>query len=192
MMLLLLSSGLLDAVPSALAALPPLPDCTGLAGCGGPSANVLVLNAGRIAQLLLRVAGGVASFFVVWCAINMIVYSYDSGKVAGYRYGVLYALAGLALSGSAQLIIGWVLTVNYGGSNLPLDILATSANALYTVLNAVFALSLVIGGIRMVIAQGQQDQFSAGRSTVIWSIIGAVIANAAAILVRAVAGYLGV
>lgn len=187
------------AVPSAIAANPqalqqPIPGCgdAGLVGCGNAPGNPLVGGIIYIANLLIDFAAGAAVLLIIWAGFQMLISEGDESKVSTARKGVLYAVLGLMLAGTAQLIVGFVGTQDFtgNGDTLPIQILAGAAEVLLTVFNAVFLVVVLLAGIRMVIAQGKADEFNKGRNWIFWSVIGAIIVNIAYALVTAFINFL--
>ncbi|MEX0934226.1 MAG: hypothetical protein WDZ42_00320 [Candidatus Saccharimonadales bacterium] len=69
-------------------------------------------------------------------------------------------------------------------------IFQTVANTLLLLLGAIAVIMLIIGGIRYVVSQGDSSAIESARNTILYAIIGIVIAFLAFAAVRFVAGQL--
>lgn len=180
----------------AFNAVPPTP-CTGLIGCGAGSANVALEAIPDLATLMIYIAGGAGVLFVAWAGLQMVLALGNESKLGEQKWAVGYVIGGLTLAILSQVIVSLVgtepnLGVISSGNDAPLDIIAAGVNIILTVFNTVFAGAIIIGGIRMVYAQGKSDEFNTGRKIIFWSIVGAVITNLANAIVQAVATVFGV
>lgn len=180
-------------VPVALADTIPAPSgeiCDPLlVNCGGGASNVLAANFPEVLIWILNFASALAVFFIVWSGFNMVIALGDEGKISKSRWGVVYALLGLFIAISSQVIVAFVGTMNMGEAGSPAAVVINVGGAaiasLRILLNASFVIVIVTAGIRMVYAQGKSDEFNKGRTTIVWAIVGAVIMNLAAAIIRA-------
>lgn len=183
--------------PSAYA-LNVLPDtpCTGLIGCGGASSNVILENIPQLASLMITIVSGCAVLFIAWAGLQMVFAVGDDGKIGEQKWAILYVLGGLGVAIFSQTIVTLVGTEpnlnTITASNLPVGAIAAGVRIILTIFNAIFAVVIIVGGIKMVYAQGKSDEFNSGRHIVFWSVIGAIITNLANALVQALAGLFGV
>lgn len=180
----------------ALSAVPSTP-CTGLIGCGGGSSNIALAAIPDLAIIMISIAGGAGVLFVAWAGLQMVLALGNEGKITEQKWAVVYVLCGLALASLSQLIVSLVGTEPRlddidAGPTAPLQVIAAGVDIILTVFNTVFAAAIIVGGIRMVYAQGKSDEFNIGRKIIFWSIIGAVITNLANALVQVIAAMLGV
>jgi len=169
--------------------------CTGLVGCGQGAENILVEGIPHVALILLQVAAGGSVLAIVWAGFQMVFSWGDTGKIAQARMAILYSLLGLGISVLSQFIISSVISENIVTSdptNIHLSIIGGIIRYLRNILNAALAIAVVFGAVRMVLAQGKQDEFTKGRVAVTWAIIGAVIVNFAAAIATIASGLLGV
>lgn len=174
-------------------ALPPASEiCNPLIyGCGGAAANVLSANAPEFLLWMLHIAAAICLAVIVWSGFGMFLSLGDEGHISKNRMNVLWALIGLVLVLSAQVIVGAVGTTNFGQTTgEPLLLLAgvfrVFIASIRMILNITFVIVAVIAGIRMVYAQGKQDEFTKGKTMLIGAISGALIVNLATALIRAV------
>lgn len=195
---------LLSAVFSAFATqvayaqlnvLPSTP-CPGIVGCGGGSQNVILENIPQLATLMITLGSGAAVLFIAWAGFKMVLALGDDGQIAEQKSAILYVLGGLGIAILSQTIVTLVGTEpnlnDITPGNLPVDALAAGVRIILTLFNGVFAVAIIIGGIRMVYAQGKSDEFNTGRRIIVWSIFGAVVTNLANALVQALAAIFGV
>jgi hypothetical protein len=68
--------------------------------------------------------------------------------------------------------------------------LATVLTIVFGILGALSLLMIVIGGFRMVEAQGNPDGIKRGRNTVIYALVGLILAISAQVIVAFVLGSL--
>lgn len=180
--------------PMAAGAVVPDAPCQGLVGCGGGPSNVILNNAAQFADLLVQIAAGLTVLFIVWSGFSMIIAQGDESKIGQFKNGILNALGGLAIVMMAQVITSFVGTQDYnlGTTVLPLGLIAAGVEILLTLTNVTFVVFIMLGGLRMVYAQGKSDDYNRGRTTVVWCVIGAVVINLANALVQAFIRLFGV
>lgn len=173
---------------NAQAALPP-PLCGPLPGCGGP-ANVLVLAAiPEIARVLLNLAVGLALLFVMVGGARYILNFGRDSELEKAKTTIFWALAGLVLALASHRIVTVIITEPLipAGSNDPVfSLLQSGVRILLLLLNVTFLLVVVLGGMRMVYARGQEDEVTKGRIMVAWAVIGVLVINVAPLVVKAV------
>jgi len=169
--------------------------CTGLVGCGSQPGNILINGVPHIALILLQIAAGGCVLAIVWAGFQMVLSLGDGGKISQAKNAILFALLGLGISVLAQFFISSVVSEYVPTSDpttIHLDIIKGIIRYLRNILNAALAVVIVIGAVRMVLAQGKQDEFTKGRTAIMWAAIGAIIVNFAAIIASVASGILGV
>ncbi len=189
----------LSFLPKAFAVTLPAAYCNGTIGCGGGPANIvysaLVGNDG-IAQMMLRIAAGLAVLFIIAAGVQMVISLGDESKITQYKWAMAYSLIGFCVVIVAQFIVASVGSENYGqigdATQLPFNILSNAARLLRTVLNVLFVLIMVVAGLRMLYAQGKSDEFETGKKMLTWAIVGAVLINLATAFVIAVTDFFGI
>lgn len=185
--------GLLVEKAHAIASLPI--QCDGLVGCGRQPANLFLTGIPKVALFILQIAAGLSVLSIVWAGFQMVLSWGDTGKIGQAKNAILFSLLGLGISVMSQFFISSVVT-EYVPTGDPtmihINIMRGIANYLRNVLNAAMAIAIVLGAIRMVMAQGKQDEFSKGRLAVTWAIIGAIVVNFAAAIASIASGLLGV
>lgn len=171
---------------------PPLL-CNGLFGCGRPPENVLLgFTLPTAAGILIQLAAGGAIIAVVVAGVQMGVSYGEEGAITNARKAILFALGGLALALSAQPIVAFVTTENYGqlsgGSDLlfgPGGAFASAIRIIMTLFNVGFVLLVIIAGLRMINSRGNMDEFKKGGEMIKWAVIGGVIVNLSRAVVQA-------
>lgn len=180
--------------PMAAHAIVPSTPCTGLVGCGQGAANIIMNNATPFADLMLQVATGLSVLFIVWAGFNMIIAMGDDSKISQFKWGILYSMLGLGIALVSQVLVSFVSTHDYNldSTVLPVGLIGAAVSILLNLMNVAFVCVIILGGVRMVYAQGKSDEFNKGKSTIVWAIGGAVVINIANALVQAFIGLLNV
>jgi len=191
-MFLRLSALWLFAFPMLAIAAVPLTPCGNLPGCSSGvvvPANVVVDNLSDIANFLILVAAALAVLFIVYAGFRMVISMGDESQITEQKNAVLYVLVGLLVVILAQMIVGFVVTQDYGQTGNPNDFFlnatASVVSIMLTLFNAAIVVMVIVGGAYMVHSQGKSDQFTKGKTIITWCIIGAVIANLSNALIEA-------
>jgi len=171
---------------------PPTIVCNPLIGCGSGTANIVAKNAPIVLVWMLNIATAIALAVIIWSGFTMLLSMGDESKISKGRWNVLYALLGLVLVISAQVIVSVVGTTDFGqatGDPLTLvgNLFAAFITSARVILNITFVIVTVIAGIRMVYAQGKQEEFTKGKTMIIGAIFGALAINLGPALLRALA-----
>lgn len=181
---------ILTTLPDTVLAVAP-PTVPGMSG--GPT-NVLadqVIPA--IVDMLLRIATGVSLIFLVIAGFNMMLSWGDEGKTTEARWGVIYALGGLAVAIMARMIVGVIVTE---GSLVAVtdevSLMRAVVTMLVTIFNGIFIIIIVFGGFRAVFARGKPEEFNRARFMIAWAIGGAIVVNTANAAVHALTSFFGV
>jgi hypothetical protein len=172
----------LVALPMAAFAVDPYPPilCNGLFGCGSPAENVLLnYTLPTAAMVLIQLAAGGAVIAIVLAGVQMVLSYADEGKVSNARKSVIYTLGGLALAFSATSIVSFVATEDYGVGGGIVGVMANAIRIIMILFNVAFALVVILAGMRMVTAGGNEEEFRKGAQVIKWAIVGAVIVNVA-------------
>lgn len=172
----------------------PLPACgafVGLFGCGGPVNLIGDTVIPNVVIFLIRVVAACAVLFTVYAGVNIILSNGDTGKRDKARFGIVWALVGLFTALSSQMIVGFVLTQEYGQTAAPTDliiggVIKAGVNIMLTLVNSIIGIVVIVQGYRMVLAQGKTDAFNEARAGVINAVFGAIIVNMALVLVRVI------
>ncbi len=180
---------------TAHAAFPDTP-CPGLIGCGGRSANIVITNLPALGSLMVMIAAALSVVFIVLAGLRMVTALGDEGEVGAQKKAVLHVMIGLLIVILSQSIVGFAGTQKYGQGDNPLNLFlngsAHAVSIMLTIFNAAMIIAVIIGGARMVYAQGKSDEFNKGKTIITWCIGGAIIANLANALVQSLAYIFGV
>jgi hypothetical protein len=180
---------------SVLAVDPPYPPCGVLPGCEAMS-NVLNDTAiPSIAKFMVRLAGGLGVIFVmIGGGITMLNWG-DESKISRGKWAVIYALLGLGLAVISQLLVGYIVTEDYGQgapTNLIFaNVLPSVVDIMLTVLNSVFAVVIIIAGVRMARTEGKPDEYNRAQTMVVYACAGAVLVNLSYTLVLVALDFFG-
>ena len=177
---------------AAYAQAPGVDPCQFAGGCNPVTGRRIIFN--TIQQLGSFFGAGAAGFAVLFVIIGgiMLMFSFgDEGQITKGRNAIIYAMAGFALALAAQVIVSFVVTsfISSGvvQSNLfVFDLMRLFTSIFLSAFNALLAVVFIIAGVRMVLAQGKEDEFSKAKNALFWAIIGAIIINVAHALVRGV------
>lgn len=146
------------------------------------------------AALLLRIVSGLSVLFIVWGGILMLISMGDDTKTAQAKWAIIYALMGLFGAILSQAFVGTVakpLTIG-AGETVEASVIKTAVGFLVNAVNVIFLSMIIFAGIRMLLGQGQPEEFSRAKKVIAWAIVGAMIVNVARTLVRAVLSIFGI
>jgi cbb3-type cytochrome oxidase subunit 3 len=166
---------------------------TGFNVLGANSGILLILLA--ILDDLFRAAGLLAVVFVIIAGTQFILGQGKPGEMEKARMGILNALVGLGISLVAIAVVSYLgsrLGAGSGTSTGPLGInlsslpnpagadsgslLQTALSIVFGLLGAIAFLVIVIAGFQYVSSQGDPQTTSNAKSTIVYALIGLVIA----------------
>ena len=173
-----------------LAQEPPPVACTGLPGCGSDPSNVFVESViPTVLDLLYKAAAAGAILSIIWGGFLMLFSGGEDGKIGQGRKSIYYGLGGLGLAMSANALVGFFVTEDWGvqgGGDIVFEgVLPTIVRIALSLFNVAAVLIIIIAGFRMALAQGKTDEFKHGGKAVMWAAIGAIIVNVSRALVEA-------
>jgi len=185
-----LALSLAIAPHALLAQEPPDVACTGLPGCGEGPENVFETSIIPTAlDLLFKAAAAGAVLAIIWGGILMLFSGGDDSKVGTGRKSIYYAFGGLGLALSANALVGFFVTEDWGtqggGDVIFSGVLPALVRIALTLFNIAAAVVIIIAGFRMALSQGKSDEFKHGGKAIMWAAIGAVIVNVSKALVEA-------
>ena len=163
-------------------------------GCRGGPENIFATTLPNLAIILLQIVTGFAVLIIVWAGFQMVLNLGDEGRVGKQKTNIFYALAGLFVAISSQMIVSIVATHPWnagGGPNLVINVIAAAVGGLLTIFNGVFVIAIVYYGMRMLMASGDSGAFNNARTGITWAIVGAIVVNLANALVQGVTSYFG-
>lgn len=162
----------------------------------GANSSLLLIGLAIIDDLL-RIAGLLAVIFVIYAGVKFIMSQGSPDEAAKARSTAINALVGLAITMVAIAFVSFlgnqVGGTTQGGvgnnlnlSSLPNPIGADNGNIIQTVLSIVFAIMgalsfmvIVIAGFRYSLSQGDPKSAAQAKSTIIYALIGLILAIAA-------------
>jgi hypothetical protein len=175
--------GAVTAMPSMglLAQIPPPTPCGNLPGCGGPDPILLTVTLPAIAFEMMRIAGVAGFLAVLWAGYQMVLSRGKSDETTNARWAIIFAITGVAIAFTSQLMVSFVATEDYG-QNAPGDLLYTGiipavVRILLTLLNAIFLIMIIIAGYRFMSSAGRSEEGTEAKAMITWSIVGAIIVN---------------
>ena len=167
--------------------------CGALPGCGGAAVNVITEVAiPEVARIILNVIAGLALIFMIVGGARWILsFGREEEHTKGFKT-MAYALAGLILALTSHRIVTIIITEAYLAPGMTaftvdpvFEIFRTAVRIMMLLLNTVFLLMIVLGGMRMVTARGKQEEVTKGKTTVHFAIFGAIAINVAPFIVKA-------
>lgn len=161
--------------------------CVGVAcGVGG---NPLPAAITMGALVLLEVASGLASVFVVIGGAYMVMNFGNESQSEKGKKGVIFGLIGFAIALASQAIISFVVSratqVTLAAPHLSL--MRIAVGSMLYVFNVVFALMMIFYGFKLVFSRGEQGQLDSVKKGILWTIAGAFVVNLSYALIRATA-----
>lgn len=190
---------ILVITPVATLALPPQILCGNIPGCGlGPQNVIYTTGVPMIAQIFLNSAALLSLIFVMVGGARLVIGFGNDESFTKARQTIQWALGGFLIAILSHRIVMIVISEVYVtgitlsgggtavGTNPLYDFMATIVNVMSMLLNVVFLIVVLIGGFRIVMARGKEDEVSKGRMMVIYAILGAVVINVAPFVVRQV------
>lgn len=147
---------------------------------------------------MFALAGIIALIFVLIGAVKFTASGGDPQKIASGRNTVLYALIGLVVALFSATIVS-IVGQEAGEAATAVDnplfglngILTSAVRWLSFVVGAASVIGIIYGGLRYVTSAGDPKSAEVGRNTIIYSLVGVMIAFAARFLVAFVLERLG-
>lgn len=156
--------------------------------------------------LLGNLMGIIASISIVFIVIGGIMYMLSAGNenmIDKAKATISAAVIGLAISLAAPTFLKEIQNILGGKSAANADdwvnkaytikdIVISVLNLLLSVVGILAIIGMVIGGVFYLTAYGDEDRIDKGKKVLTASLIGIAVAFGAVVLVRQVAGLLGV
>lgn len=176
---------------------------TPLGGVGQQSDILLIGLA--VVDDLLRVAGVVAVGYVIYAGIKYVISQGSPEEVTKAKSTLLNALLGLAIAMVAVAFISFIGNKVGGASvgsspsgNLNVgalpntqanqDLVNTVLSIVFGIVGAIALLFITIGGFRYVMSQGDPQGVEKAKSTILYAVIGLIVAILAQVIVSFVIG----
>lgn len=154
-----------------------------------PHVELTAANIQKIAQFMFKLAAGLALVYILIGAVKLGSSGGDSQKVAEGKKTISYAVVGLIIAVSAYIIIAFVQkkAAEVAGSGDPFfgggGIITGLVDTISWVVGVVSVIMVVAGGLKFVTSGGNQQSVQSAKSTVIYALIGLVVAILAKTLV---------
>lgn len=134
-----------------------------------------------VAKVMRNLIGGLAIIFIVISGIMMIVAGGDETKITEQKQSITYATVGLVAILLIERLIdliygtpGSVATLATSGKGVSEELYGVIAYA-KAVIGSVAILMIMISGFKTITAQGEEDQITKQRKSVLYVIIGIVV-----------------
>ena len=165
--------------------------------------EMLVSLVSTMLNTIYKIVVGLSLIFIVIGGIMYMVSSGNDEKMAKAKKIVIYALMGLAIAVGAAIFLKEIATAlgikndlfTVGGNNIEKledvegmqTVMGKVISLLLTSLGMLGIIGLVIGGIWYLNAGGNEDKMEIGKKTLIYSVLGLVIAIGSLIIVKQIA-----
>jgi len=167
-------------------------------GTGATTENVFWLVGAAIVEMLLRVATYVAVVYVFWGGFMIMTSTGTPESVAKGRDKIINGIIGLIIAVMAASVVSYItVELTKGGSTTGLGLPDLTgdegAGALAFVLNLVYRLAagitvifVSISGFNFVTSGGDPQRVAKARNSIIYAIVGLIIALLAVAIIAAV------
>jgi hypothetical protein len=165
--------------------------------------EMMVSLISTILDTVYKIVVGLSLIFIVIGGIMYMVSSGNDEKMAKAKKIVIYAIMGLAITVGAAIFLKEIATAlgirndlfTVGGDNIEKledvegmqTVMGKVISLLLTSLGMLGIIGLVIGGIWYLNAGGNEDKMEIGKKTLIYSVLGLVIAIGSLIIVKQIA-----
>ena len=163
--------------------------CVGLPAGYCVGRNVLAIGLTNLAEAFVAFNAGAAILFVGWGGAQQIVAFGDEGKIQQGTWTIVFACLGFAFTLMIQTVLFFFMQrASAIAVTEPLNFafLEGITNAMLYLFNITFVIVTILAGLWMVFSRGSQDMFTKARTSLYWSISGALFVNVAYAMVRAV------
>ena len=164
--------------------------CLGVEGGCVNAGTELVDLAEGLGIYFLDAAAAVAMFFIVWGGLSMVVSAGDESKATTGRNSVVYAMIGLAVALSAQMILSVVVDLGESLPGTPQQRFEEVAKRVILIpisyLNLIFSVVIVITAFRLLLARGKSDETTTSYRMLFYAVVGAIVVNLAKAIFTAV------
>jgi len=148
-------------------------------------------------DFMLQLAAGLSLIYVIIAAVRLTTSSGDPQAVAAGRKTIIFAIVGLLISVMGLVVTSIIQTeaARIAGSSDPFfggdGIVTVVVEKLSFAVGVASVIMLIIGGLRYITSGGQPQSAQAARNTIIYAIIGLVVAFIAQMLVSFVLTRIG-
>ena len=163
----------------------PAPDCSlNLDLTSSANWNQLWLVAMALVDDLLRLAGIIAVFMVLWGGFRLMTSAGEPQNIKHARETILNAIIGIAIPAVSISVVGYLgnqLSTTNTVDGLPQIVSSSSVltdvlSIIFGVIGAVCVIMVVIGGFKYVTSRGEPQQTASAKNTILYAVIGMTVA----------------
>lgn len=145
---------------------------------------------------LKSIAGIIAVIFIIIGGIMYMISGGDKDMMERGKKTLLYAIGGAAIVVAAPTFLREILTILGGNASfiggLSLQQIAVNVlRLLLSIIGILAIISIMIGATWMLTAAGDKDRYELGKKTVMYALIGIIIAVGSLIIVQQVSSIVG-
>lgn len=144
----------------------------------------------NITSIIFGVAGYLAVLFVIYGGYQYMLSRGDPGMAAKGRQTITNAVIGIVLCASASTIAGAINGVITRAAGDESRFFASIANTAIVWAGIIAVIMIVVGGIYYTTSNGDPNKVTKAKNTIMYAVIGLVIAIVAAAIVNAALGAL--
>ena len=142
----------------------------------------------NILNAIYVIIGALAVIFIIVGAIRYVLSAGDSAKLAQAKNTILYAILGLIISILAFAITNFVIgSIDVSSFTALRD---SIVRTLFSIIGSIAVIVIVYGGFRYVTSAGDSSKIAAAKNTILYAVIGLIIAILAFAIVNFVIGAL--
>lgn len=167
--------------------------CGNLPGCGqsatGIFSKILSVALGLLPTYLIVIG----ALFVMIGGAKMLLSAGNEERVTSGRNTIIWALVGISVANVAETAIAILMAevTSYGsapGGDIVMKIVNLLRSTIFDLMDIALLGVALLSGMRMVLSRGKEDEFTKGRSGVVYATVGAIVINIAERIVTAVLG----
>ncbi len=153
-----------------------------------------------VLEMLMRLVGVGAVAMIIYAGFRMITSAGNPETISTARSTILNAVVGLVIAISASAIVSFIAGSFSDGGNQTAGIPEIEANGnlitdtvlpfVFVTLGALSVLFIIIGAFRYVLSSGDPKNTEAAKETIIYALVGLIVAVLAYTIVNFVIGAL--
>ncbi len=167
--------------------------CGALPGCGQSAGGVVTNILQVVFTLLPTYLVVIGALFVMIGGAKMLLSAGSDERMTSGKNTIIWALVGIAVANVAGTAISFlsaeVTSTAYApGGDIVLKIVNVARSTIFDLMDIAILGVALLSGMRMVLAAGKEDEFTKGRSGLVYATVGAIVVNIAERLIVAVLG----
>ena len=169
-----------------------------LSGVNIPEVPLTGNSISSVVDFMLQLAAGISLIYVIIAAVRLTTSGGDPQAVAAGRKTIIFAIVGLVISVMGLVITSLVQSeaATIAGSSDPFfgqgGLITVLVDKLSFAVGVASVIMLIVGGLRFITSGGDPQTAKAARNTIIYSIVGMIVAATAALMVSYVLSKIGV